>query len=114
MTEIISREPTGRQLADAGIALAHDRADNEIDGWSDRIMAAFESWLQGQDGRFAIEDFRAHIERGLPDLVPPSHQAWGAVGRMARLRNLVRFVGYRPARSRATRNHPVRVFVRAI
>lgn len=112
MTEIIPNSPSGRQLADTGIALAQDHADAEIVAWSDRIMAAFESWLLCQDAAFAIEDFRDHIKRHQPCLMPPSPNAWGAVGRMAVRRGLVKFIGYRPARSAATRNHPVRVFRR--
>lgn len=112
MTEIIPNSPNGRQLADAGIALAQQHADATVVAWSERIMGAFESWLMLQDAAFAIEDFRAHIEARHPALVPPSPNAWGAVGRMAVNRGLVRFIGYRPARSAATRNHPVRVFRR--
>lgn len=114
MTEIIPNSPNGRQLADAGIALAQQHADATVVAWSERIMGAFESWLMLQDAAFAIEDFRAHIEARRPELIPPSPNAWGAVGRMAVNRGLVRFIGYRPARSVATRNHPVRVFRRAV
>ncbi len=113
MTEIIPNSRSGRQLAKAGIAQAQDHADAEIVAWSDRIMSAFESWLLCQDTAFAIEDFRDFIKHRKPELMPPSSNAWGAVGRMASRRGLVEWIGYRPARSAATRNHPVRVFRRA-
>ncbi len=114
MTEIISNKPTGKQLADDGIALAKSHAEFVTPKWGDLIMAEFETWVKRQDTRFAIENFRMHVEENRPDLLPPTPNAWGSVGRMARLRGLVKHVGYRPAMSSATRGHPVKIFVRAV
>lgn len=81
MTEIIPNSPSGRQLADSGIALAQQHADATVSAWSERIMLEFDAWLMNQDTAFAVEDFRAHIEVRRPELIPPSPNAWGAVGR---------------------------------
>ena len=102
----------GQQRAEQGMARAQDHAHSVIPGWTEQVLAAFRAWMIRQRKPFAVEDFRLWVEENKPELVPPSHQAWGTVGRLAISRGMVKHVGWRPARSPATNSHPVRVLVR--
>lgn len=104
----------GQQLADIGIEQARSHAERKISDWTEQIMDCLEKWAAIQTRPFAIEDFRNWIIHNRIDLIPPSHQAWGSVGRMANHRGIVRMHGYRTAKSGATRGHPVRTYVRAV
>src|SRR5690606_25283727 len=97
----------GQQLADTGIERARSHAEAEIPDWTDRILLCLESWALTQNSPFAIEDFREWVCSNRPDLIPPSPNAWGALGRTAIRREIIQFTGYRAARSLATRGHPV-------
>lgn len=104
----------GHQLADIGIEQARAHAHAAVPDWTDRILECLDVWASEQTRPFAMEDFREWVIYNRIDLIPPSHQAWGALGRTAINRRVIKHMGYRPARSALTRGHPVRVFVRAV
>lgn len=104
----------GQQLAEKGISQARDHAHAVIPDWTEQILSCLETWAAEQIRPFAMEDFREWVIHNRIDLIPPSHQAWGALGRTAINRGVIKHVGYRPARSALTRGHPVRVFVRNV
>lgn len=60
--------------------------------------------------RFRFEEFREWaIASGLPP--PTSHKSWGGVPTLAVKRGLIEWTGgFSPARSPATKGHPVRVY----
>ncbi|MGG4604320.1 hypothetical protein ACLPHM_05950 [Paenalcaligenes sp. Me131] len=114
MTQMIPTKLTGKQLADEGIALAQSHAEFVTPNWGERIMSLFEAWVRKQDEQFTITHFRLYVAEHHPDLVPPSSNAWGAVGRLAQRRGLVRITGSMPSICRYTKGHSVRTYVRAV
>lgn len=104
----------GQILADIGIQTARQHAEVVTTNWTESILSCLEDWAEARRHPFALEDFRAWIEENRVDLIPPSPQAWGSVSRIGMSRKIIRWTRtYRPARSPATRGHPVRVFVRS-
>lgn len=106
IAELSSR---GRQLGQEGM----DRAEAAASCWLEEIMPVFRDWLLGRTKSFAIEEFRLCLLEQRPDLLPISHQAWGAFTRSAVARGLIAPLSSRPAASRETHGKPVGTYKRA-
>ena len=104
----------GQQLADLGIQQAQEHAHAVIPDWTARVLDRLEWWSRTRSGVFAIEDFRVYIAAHHPELLPPSSNAWGAIGRVAVSRKIIKPFGTRPAKSARTHGHPVRTFTRYV
>lgn len=91
----------GKSLRDAGIELV---ASHNV-SWMDHALATLEGWLAFNDV-VTIEEFRVWF-LGHGGGQPKHHNAWGALGRAAMQRELVRRIGYVNARSAKTHAHPV-------
>lgn len=89
-----------QEKAEAGMALATDKAERDLPGWSDNALSAIEKYLIiNFDQQFLAEDVRGWAETmGLVD-PPENARAWGSVFRRALSMGMIRRVGYAPARS---------------
>jgi len=95
---------TGQQLRDAGIKQVLDNAA----AWADEVGLAFQWWLRTEaPEEFALEDFRACVERY--GIGQPHHvNAWGGLAK--KFAHLIEPVGYRQslrlsAHARLTRTY---------
>lgn len=77
-----------------GMAMAEDRANRLVHGWSDAALEMLVSFLNTVgDKAFLAEEARKWAsEHGLPD--PPNDRAWGGVIRRASFMGLIKFSGY--------------------
>ncbi|TFL14197.1 hypothetical protein CSC67_08575 [Pusillimonas caeni] len=104
----------GQQLADIGIETARQHAEAVTTSWTELVMARLEAWAPRQHEPFALEDFRFHIERHFEELIPPSPNAWGVIGRLGVSRGILKPTReYRSARSPGTHGHPVPTYTAA-
>lgn len=91
----------GQQLRDAGI----ERVATNNANWMDTALESLRGWLSMNE-IVTIERFRSwFLENGGEP--PKHHNAWGALGRTAVTRGLLRRIGYVNARSAKTHSHPV-------
>lgn len=82
--------PTGRQLAQEGIAASADHAEREKPGWAE---LAYGYLMLYPHQRFMAEDVRRFAERrGLGE--PPDARAWGGVMQRASRAKLILKDGY--------------------
>ena len=95
---------TGQQLRDAGTAQVLENAG----AWGDEVSLAFQWWLRTEaPEEFALEDFRACVERY--GIGQPHHvNAWGGLAK--KFAHLIEPVGYRQslrlsAHARLTRTY---------
>lgn len=74
---------SAEQLAEAGLSLALESAENNEPGWTDRCLQLFIAWLshRPRHHQFTIEQFRAYLKEY--DLIedPPSLRAYGVLSK---------------------------------
>jgi hypothetical protein len=90
----------GRELRDAGIALAVEHAEQVIPDWKEKAFSMFVEWLSGWPCgyKFLMEDARQSLEvRGLP--APPSLRAYGHLIVRAKKEGLIIHSGYRQVKN---------------
>ena len=105
MTQLALDLSASLRARDAGIKLAAEHAG---DDWMARAVADFVAFLR-EHGPAPLESWRYDwlTRRNAP---PASHKAYGAVAATALRRGLIRWTGqYKPAASKKTHGHPVRV-----
>ncbi|MFA9219861.1 MAG: hypothetical protein ACEQSL_01600 [Sediminibacterium sp.] len=83
---------TGNQLADIGMRMAEDHANEKIENWSDKCFELLKQYLKINTEPFMVEYFRQWTANKLPQ--PPSLRAFGAIIRKASQKGLVKHCGY--------------------
>jgi hypothetical protein len=101
---------TGDQLADVGMRMARDHADQKILDWSGQCFELMKEYLKINDQPFMAEFFRQWAEGKIPD--PPSKRAYGAVIVRAAKERLIRRTGYAKVSNYKAHSTPAAVWVR--
>jgi len=88
-------QSTGETLAIAGMELAKESADNNVEGWSDRCWKLFLQWLSRRPHHteFMLESFRKYVYE--MDLIerPPSERAFAFISKRASKEGLIGHAG---------------------
>ena len=93
-----------------GLLRAQESADSNGPTWTDRALAALTSYAAVAKKPWTLEEAREGLGDAVP--TPKDCRAWGAVTAIAVRHNLIRPVGYAPARS--SNGSPKRTYVRAL
>jgi len=95
----MSYQPTGRELADAGMATAAAHADAVTGGQWSELAWDFLLAFTKTHSTFMAEDVRsaAALTGAVP--APPDQRAWGAIIQKAARANLIERIGYAPMKS---------------
>lgn len=86
----------GEHLANVGMQLAVDHADQKVKSWSQRCWQLFLWWLRRNvkhGTTFMIEDFREYVKK--MDLLeePPSNRAFGFLSKVANEGGWIEYAG---------------------
>lgn len=91
---------TGRDLAQAGMQMALDHADDVREGWSDEAYNALRMYLSAHPGReFMAEDVREYAYNVLAVPYPPHCRAWGGIFAAAAREGLIVRVSIGPVKT---------------
>jgi hypothetical protein len=90
------KDTTGEKLAETGLQMAVDSAENAAPGWKERCWQLFLEWLSQQKHRstFRTETFRVWCELGERIEKPPSSRAYGFIPKRAVKEELISWAGY--------------------
>jgi hypothetical protein len=86
---------TGKQLAEAGLSLALQTADNEFPGWSDRCYRLFLRWINKKPKgfEFLMESFRTDCYKYNMIEKPRNLRSFGMVSKRAQKQGLIECIG---------------------
>ncbi len=102
------RQPTGRDLAEEGMARAEDHAERVEPKWGAQAYDRFTAYC-ANGGYVTVEAIKAWAyDTGLPK--PPAEGAWGAVTRRAVRDGVIVFHEFTESQNASQHMKPVRVW----
>lgn len=103
---ILDEIEAGKKLAEEGMIIARDHADQVEKGWSERTWEQFIKWLEGKPAgfEFMMEEFRAIAE------TPTIGQAFGFISKRAVREGLIKFYGYSRTKNKVSHSRPANVW----